>query len=163
MRARADLPIPDSSRPQMIKHSLLALALASLTVGAAAQPAVDAFSKCLADHTTGKDRKDLARWIFVAMGAHPEMRAIAELAPTAPQESSKTAGELFTRLMVESCPDQARAAVQARGGAAIQAGFNVLGQLAMQELMSDREVAARMGLLEQYVDTAKLQSVLGAR
>lgn len=149
----------------MIKPAALALALAlaALAPAAGAQPAVDTFSRCLADHTTGKDRKDLARWIFVAMGAHPEMRAIAELAPTAPQESSKTAGELFTRLIVESCPEQARAAVQLAGGAAIQAGFNMLGQLAMQELMSDRDVAARMGLLEQYVDSTRLQSVLGRR
>jgi hypothetical protein len=28
-------------------------------------------SSCMADSSTGKDRKELARWIFVAMSSHP--------------------------------------------------------------------------------------------
>ena len=39
----------------------------------------------------------------------------------------------------------------------------MLGQLAMQELMTDRDVAAGMGLLEKYVDARKIQSAVGIR
>ena len=146
-----------------MKSSLLALTLCVAATCGHTQPAVDAFSKCLADNTSGRDRKDLARWLFVAMGAHPDMRAIATISASAPQESSKTAGQLFTRLIAEACPDQAKAAVGAVGQVAFQAGFSMLGQLAMQELMTDRDVAAGMGLLEKYVDARKIQSAVGIR
>ena len=34
-------------------------------------------STCVADNTSGKQRKDLARWVFFAMAAHPDFAAYA--------------------------------------------------------------------------------------
>jgi hypothetical protein len=147
----------------LTRRSLLALLLCSLALTVHAQPTVESFSKCLADNTTGRDRKDLARWFFVAMGAHPDMRAIVSIPASATQDSSKVAGQLFTKLIAESCPAEAQAAVRTVGPMAFQTGFSVLGQLAMQELMTDKDVVAGMGMLEKYIDSARVQSVLGAR
>jgi hypothetical protein len=146
-----------------MKRVLICLFLSFCALAASAQPAADALSKCLAESTTGKDRKDLARWLFVAMGAHPDLKAIATLPATAPEESSRVAGQLLTRLLAESCPAQAKAAAAAGGAAAFHAAFSLLGQLAMQELMSDKDVTAGMGLLQKHMDLVKLQSVLGPK
>jgi hypothetical protein len=146
-----------------MKQILTSLLFATITIGAQAQPAVDALGKCLADNTTGKDRKDLARWLFVALGAHPEMKAISTIKPSAPEDSSRVAGALFNRLITETCPKEAKAAVAVSGPPAFQTAFSVLGQLAMQELMADNNVSANMGLLHKYVDNAKIQSVIGGQ
>ncbi len=69
----------------------------------------------------------------------------------------------FTKLLSESCPTQAKTAMQAEGSAAMQTAFGTLGQLAMQELMSNREVNAAMSEFEQFVDQKKVQSAIGAR
>jgi hypothetical protein len=61
--------------------------------------------------------------------------------------------------MTETCPAQVKAAMQVGGAMAIQAAFQVLGQLAMQELMSDKDVRATMGILERYLDKQKLDAV----
>lgn len=143
----------------MRKH-LICLLLAASAFAAHAQPAVDGFGKCLAENTTGKDRKDLARWLFVAMGTHPDMKAIAAISAAANEDSSRVAGRLFTRLIVETCPVQAKAAFDVTGPAAFQTAFGVLGQLAMQELTADKDVSAAMGLLQKHIDTVKVQSVL---
>lgn len=37
----------------------------------------DAANTCLSDSTNGKDRKALARWFFLGMAAHPEIRALS--------------------------------------------------------------------------------------
>jgi hypothetical protein len=146
-----------------MKRSVLCLLFCALGATAHAQPAVDAFGKCLADNTSGKDRKDLARWLYVAMGAHPDMKAISSINSSAPEDSSRVAGELFTRLIAEACPNQAKAAVDATGPVAFQSAFSVLGQLAMQELMADKDVNAGMGLLQKYIDNGKVQSVFGTK
>ena len=146
-----------------MKRTLTCLLVLAVTSAAHAQPSVDAFGKCLADNTSGKDRKDLARWLFVAMGAHPDMKAISSINPSAPEDSSRVAGNLFNRLITEACPKEAKAAVGAVGPIAFQSAFSVLGQLAMQELMTDKNVNASMGLLQKYVDNAKVQTVLGAQ
>ncbi len=150
-------------RLRPLQRLLLTTFVAVLPLTARAEPAVDALSTCLAESTTGKDRKDLARWIFVAMSAHPEMRAIANVAPSAPEDSSRQVGALFTRLIAEACAPQARAASAAVGPVAFQSGFTMLGQLAMQELMTDKDVTAALGLLQKHVDAVKVQSVLSAR
>ncbi len=145
-------------------HKILIAALFCILVTEVrAQQPVESFSKCVAESTTGRDRKDLAKWLFVAMGAHPEMKAIATVPPAAAEESSRAAGQLFTRLIAESCAKEARAAVQVGGSSAIQSAFNVLGQLAMQELMADRDVAAGMSAIEKYVDSERVRSVLSGK
>jgi len=146
-----------------MKRILICVSLAASALAVHAQPTVDALSKCLAENTTGRDRKDLAKWLFVAMGAHPEMKAIASITASAPEESSRAAGSLFTKLITESCPSQAKAALAAVGPSAFQSGFTVLGQLAMQELMADKDVAAGMGMLQKYIDSEKLHSALGPK
>jgi hypothetical protein len=145
-------------------NKLIIVALGCLlATDARSQQAVESFSKCVAESTTGRDRKDLAKWLFVAMGAHPEMKAIATVPPAAAEESSRAAGQLFTRLIADSCAKEARAAVQVGGSSAIQSAFNILGQLAMQELMADRDVAAGMSAIEKYVDAERVRSVLGGK
>jgi hypothetical protein len=128
-----------------------------------AQSAVDEFSRCMAENSTGKDRKVLARWLFVSMGAHPEMRSVSTLSAGAAEQASREAGELFTRLLADQCPNQTRAAVRAVGPVAIQSAFAVLGQLAMQELMTDKDVAAGMALLQKHLNTSKLEPLLNPR
>lgn len=132
--------------------------LLSLAPPARAQVEVQALSACIAEGASAKDRKDLARWMFVSMAAHPDMRAITSVPATATESASRAAGELLTRLMAETCPAQVKAAMQVGGAMAIQTAFQVLGQLAMQELMSDKDVLATMGILERYIDKQKLEA-----
>ncbi|KPF48469.1 hypothetical protein IP87_18055 [beta proteobacterium AAP121] len=146
------------SLPQSLLAGLALSLLLSLAPPARAQAEVQALSTCIAEGATGKDRKDLARWMFVAMAAHPDMRAISSVPAAATDSASRAAGELFTKLLAETCPAQVKAAMQAGGPMAIQAAFQVLGQLAMQELMSDKDVLASMAILERYIDKQKIDA-----
>ena len=88
------------------------------------------------------------------------MKAISTITPGSADSSSQVAGALFTRLIADSCPKEAKAAVEATGPVAFQSAFSILGQLAMQELMADKDVNAGMSLLQKYIDNAKLQAAL---
>lgn len=82
-------------------RSLVLLSLLALVPLAHATPASDAAGTCLADSTTGKDRKQLARWIFLAMAQHPEIGDLAKVTPAALEEANKQTGALFTRLIAD--------------------------------------------------------------
>ena len=120
---------------------------------APSRPPVDALRGCLADSTSGRDRKDLAKWIFLAMAAHPEMKQHSVGAAAAGVESSKAVAALVTRLLTESCAKEAKA-VMATGdaGTAMRLAFEGLGQLAMAELMTDKAVEEAMGGFARYLD-----------
>jgi hypothetical protein len=94
------------------------------------------------------------------MSSHPELSDIAGSIEGTRENVDRSMGKLVTRLLAESCPEQTRSAVQREGNMALQIAFGVLGQLAMQELMSNRSVAESVGRFEQYIDKEKVEPVL---
>lgn len=142
---------------------IAALALMAPMV-ASAESYEQALSKCLAENTTGKERKQFAHWVFLAMGAHPEIKQhLSPSAAAAADEANKTLARTFMRLVTENCVKEARSAYENGGAVAFQSSFGVLGQLAMQELMGDRAVAESMSAFEKYLDAEKLNQALVAK
>ena len=140
------------------------VAAASVTLSAQSDSAETALKTCLADNTSGKDRKDLARWIFLALAAHPELKqdAGSNLA-AAGDESSRTMAALVTRLFTESCVNETRAVLQSGQTQSLQFAFEGLGQLAMRELMADKSVQASMNLFQRYIDQKRFTEALTAK
>jgi hypothetical protein len=145
----------------MLRWFIVAVML-GVSVSAQGEQPVDALKKCLADNTTGKDRKDLAKWVFLAMAAHPEMKQhMNATASAAADESSRTMAALVTRLLTDSCVNETKAVIQdGQGSRSLQLAFESLGQLAMRELMADNSVQASMGLFERYIDQQRFTEAL---
>ena len=135
---------------------------ASVKPGSGALEPVDALKTCVADNTSGKDRKDLAKWVFFAMAAHPEIKPYVGANVAGPaDESSKTMATLVTRLLTDSCVGEVKAVMKTgQGSQAVKLAFTTLGALAMQELMADKAVQDAMGSFGRYVDQARLNGVL---
>jgi hypothetical protein len=148
----------------------LASALAVAVIGsiiavspAIAGPATDALTTCVADNTTGKDRKDLALWMFVAMTAHPEIHPFSNVTDANRDEVDKKMAALATRLITDSCKTEAKAAIESEGSESFKAAFGALGKLAMQELMSNPSVRASFARYEKYLDKDKFDSVFAKK
>jgi hypothetical protein len=119
---------------------------------------------CLAEETSGKDRTDLAVWVFLAMSSHPSMKQFAaDGAADAMTDSSRRIGTLVTRLLAESCVKETRAAITGGGAQSLQLAFEGLGQLAMQELMIDKSVRDSMAAFQEYVDQRRLMEAFIAK
>lgn len=147
----------------MLRLILIALVLL-ITTSTFAQNVTEPLSRCLAENTSGKDRKDLAKWIYFAMSEHPDMKRYAATgASLARDESQKTAAAIFTRLLADQCAKEASQAVKIGGTLAIQSAFSTLGQLAMQELMSDKDVAAGMSSFQKYLDQDRINQALSQK
>lgn len=128
---------------------------------AAFADSISSLTQCVADSTTGKQRKELARWIFLSMSSHPDLRQyIGTKAENDIEPTNKVTADLYVALISEQCAKEANAAFKEHGSAAIVKAFEVLGALAMQELMSNKETEAAMGAFEKYVDASKVQAAL---
>ena len=141
-------------------------ALAAVLIGstiiassAIAGPATNALITCMADNTTGKDRKDLARWIFVGMSVHPEIQSLSKVTETDRDQLDRKMAAIVTRLLTENCQVQAKLAMEKEAGEApLKAAFGVMGRLAMQELMTNPEIQSAFTGFAKYLDTNKLNS-----
>ena len=142
---------------------LAAVAMSAMLPGIGnANPVIEATSNCLTDSTTGRDRKELVKWIFVSISKHPEITALANYSPEQSERISRNVGKLFTRLIAEDCGKEIRAMVAAEGPDSISTAFEVLGRVAMVELMSHPDVGAALGSLADFTDQEKIQKSLSA-
>ena len=137
---------------------LLATVLNPLSVKAS--PAGESLGVCMVDSLTGKERKQLAQWIFFAMAAHPDIKEFSKVSVEAQSKTNEYIGKLVSRLVTENCSEQLKAAVKEDGQAAIAGAFELVGKVAMQELMSNKEVIASISGYAKFVDQEKLGALL---
>ena len=134
--------------------SLLFGTMFSLSIYAG--PATNEFGVCLTDSLTGKERKNLAKWIYFAIAAHPEITQYSKITESSRDDTNQYVGKLVTRLMTDDCPKQASAAIKEGGSKAIEHAFGLVGQVAMQELMADKNVSGSISGFEKYLDQEKI-------
>ena len=153
---------PHPRHHRIMNNTRLACVVIALAIQSVAQasPSTDALGNCLSDSTTGKDRKDLAKWIFASMSAHPEIASIARVGTEATETAQRSVGVLFTRLISESCANEMRAVVKAHSAEGVKAPFEHLGNIAMEELISNQQVNAVIAGFERYLDKAKVEPIV---
>lgn len=117
----------------------------------------DDISRCLSDSTSGKDRKDLARWVFTVMATHPEILKITSVTPKDRDSAEQAAGQLYNKLLTQDCKPQIEAAFKNKDATAARSAFEYLGKLAMQELMADPNVTKSFSGITKYIDFEKLR------
>jgi hypothetical protein len=148
----------------MSKHVKALMFLMAILIGSPAfsQAPTDAFSTCLGDSLTGKERKNLAKWIFFAIGAHPELKSYSNVSSNDIKAIDEYTGRLITRLLTVDCPGQLKAAYS-RDPASVQIAFEMVGRVAMQELMTSQEVQKAVTNYAKFADTEKIQKALSSK
>lgn len=135
------------------------LVVSVLAPAVQAGPAAQAFGTCLTDALSGKERKDMAQWIYFAIAAHPEMKSFSKVTDEDRNRMDQYMGKLVTRLISEDCPEKAKAAMKEGGAYAFQQAFGLVGQVAMRELMTDPNVQKAIMGYTQYLDQKKLKAL----
>jgi hypothetical protein len=116
-------------------------------------------SRCLVSSTSVKDKTNLVRWIFATAALHPEVSNIAAVSKQQRENLNREMGKLLERLLTDKCRKQTQDAIKYEGGVAIQLSFQVLGQVAMQELMSNPEVGKGFAAISNYIDESKIKAL----
>jgi hypothetical protein len=142
----------------LVKVAVLSIGIFSGTSSIAATPAQE-LGTCLVDTLNGKERKKLAKWIFFSIGAHPEMKKFTNVSYLDTQESDKYIGKLITKILTVDCPSELNAANKS-DPLAVQKAFELVGQVAMQELMSNQETMEAISNYSVYTDEKKINEIL---
>jgi hypothetical protein len=120
----------------------------------------DDLGKCIVEHASPADRTLLVRWIYGAMSVSPGVAAMAKVSSEDRTMLSKQAVQLMVRLLADDCHAQSVAAIKYDGSGAIETAFELLGRVAMRDLMTDPAVSKELAALGQGVDTSKLDALM---
>jgi len=138
---------------------IVILGAALMSGPATASPAADALGTCLIDFLNGKERKELGKWIFLGISAHPEISGFTNISLEDRDDSDQYIGNLITRLLTEDCLTEAKNATATGGSVALTSAFELVGRVAMQELMTDTNVSSAISGFEKYLDAEKLSTL----
>ena len=148
-----------------MKALLIASMLGAVAIPhiAYASPASDALGTCLVDSLTGKERKELATWMFFGMAAHPEIKKYANVTSEDRANSDKDVANLLSRLLIKDCMQQAKDAVRADGQVALTSAFEMVGKVAMRELATNKDVSTALTSYGNYLDKRVFSDVFNAK
>jgi len=113
---------------------------------------------CFIDSLNGKDRKELVKWIYFSMSAHPELESYTNIPTADMQNSYQRIGDLFTRLFVEDCPNEARAVRQA-DPQGLKKAFEVVVKIAIRDMLIEKGVRTAVNNYSSFVDQEKIKGV----
>lgn len=142
-----------------IKCMLVGVLLCSVGICSPAAASESRLGSCMVDAMTGKERKEMAKWVFFAMTAHPEIKEYSRVPAQARVTTDKYIANIVTRLLSEDCLAETRAGVKQEGSSAIVSAFELVGKVAMQELMSDKDVNQSIGAYAKYLDKEKMRQI----
>lgn len=145
-----------------MKHLLTYIILITglvFTIPVTSGTAANDLGNCMIDSLNGKERKLLAKWVFFAMAAHPEINSYSNISNKDRKEVDEAFGNLTTRLFTSDCGNELRIAYKT-DSTALQKAFELVGQVAMQEIMTNRNVKSAIVNYAQYVDQEKINSLI---
>ncbi|WP_448658643.1 hypothetical protein ACPVPU_14335 [Sphingomonas sp. CJ99] len=137
-----------------------ALALASASPAAAQGQQAAALDRCLSAKTTRADRTAMVRWTFAVAALSPDLADLAQVTPAKREAATQAAAVVFNRLAFTDCKTEMTAAARTGGQAALQQGFSRIAQLALQERLSDPQVAGGLMALVARLDLGALAAMM---
>lgn len=138
--------------------AIAALCTLGAPVPAAAGIYTDDFTRCLVAATSTEDRVAFARWMFTAMSAGEAVRDLTNVTEAQRVEGNRGTAQLVQRLILTDCRAQALLALKYEGGDAIGTGFEMVGRVAIGDLMRDPGVAAQIESLDTYIDQDAMEA-----
>lgn len=142
---------------------VLALFLSSAAT-AQAGPYADALARCMNDRMSDADRVVLMKWIYGALGAHPQVQDLGPIDVQKFAPVSRAMGELVQRLIARDCRKEGADAVKNEGMSSIEFAFSSVGQFAARGLFADAAVVERVADYTKHVDVTELtKALMGAQ
>ena len=140
-----------------MKLRMMLLAAGVLLSGVAqAGPYTDKLSQCLVGKSTMDDHVVIVQWMFAAMSRHPSVAPMGSVSEDQVDKANARMAQLFSRLLTETCKDEAKAALKNEGDVAMQQGFQALGQVAGRELFLNQDVEKSLTGMTKYIDVKKV-------
>lgn len=146
-----------------IQKIFIGIFISVTTLSASAVPTADALTSCITDNTTGKERKEMVKFIFMALASHPEIKEISKITESDREKTYQAFANTLTRLLTQNCAEETRNSLKTGSKEDLQSAFRAFGQLGARELMTNPDVATSLSNFERYLDTKKLEALAPVR
>ncbi len=138
----------------------LLIVFLSFNFNISAGPFTDDFSRCLITKTTSQEKTDLVRWIYVTISFHPQLAEMSNLSSEDVEMVNIRIADYMTNVFAYKCNRELIEAIKYEGEDSVVATFELLGEIAITEIMNDEGVAMASEFFTQYLDQSILADAL---
>ena len=123
-------------------------------------PFTDEFAKCIVMKTTTQEKTDLVRWIYVTMSFHPQLMDLSNLTADDVEMANIRIADYMTNVFAYKCNEELNMAIEYEGEESVYYAFELLGEIAMTEVLEDEGVRAASELFIGYIDVSIFEEIL---
>ena len=141
--------------------SLIALvATAVYAERALAGPYANDLAKCFVQSSSSDDKTQFVDWMFAELSLNPSVAPFSSITDEQRAAFTRKSADYYQRLLFKDCRQQSIDALKYEGPTALVAGFRLIGEVAVRELMNNPKTRAGMAALSASVDKGKLVELL---
>lgn len=142
-------------RPALVAAAVCAVAVPMAATAQTAEAEAQALAQCVQLSTDGKDRILTARWLMGALGSAPQLQDMVQIDAQKRDQNDRGMAALFTRLLTVDCLAESKAVFRRdASGSGIRQAFEVLGEIAVQELFGGDPTGGSMASYTKYLKDA---------
>ncbi len=132
----------------------------SISFNLSAGPFTDDFSRCIISKTTSQEKTDLVKWIYVTISFHPQLAEMSNLSSNDVEMANIRIADYMTNIFAYKCNEELIEAIKFEGEDSVIKTFELLGEIAISEIMRDEGVAMASEFFTQYLDENILAEAL---
>lgn len=140
-------------------HLMIAAAILAPATVAHAGAYTDDLGKCLVRKSSAADQTLLMQSMFSSLSASAAVKSIASTTPEQRRAYNHKAAMLYQRLMFIDCRSETVAVLKYEGQSGLNTGFEMLGETAISNLMSDPDVEREFQDAAAKFDQDKLKTL----
>jgi hypothetical protein len=148
-----------SEEDSVVRFALSLIALVAATICAQrawAGPYADDLAKCFVQSSSVDDKTLFVEWMFAELSLNPSVAPLTSLTDAQRVAFTQKSADYYQRLMFKDCRQQMIDGLKYEGPAAMTAGFRIIGQVAVREMMSNPKTQAGMAALTKSLNKEKL-------
>jgi hypothetical protein len=137
--------------------SLIALVGAAVYAQpASAGPYADDLAKCFVQSSSIDDKTLFIEWMFAELSLNPAVAPLTSITDEQRAVFTRKSADYYQRLLYKDCRHQVIDGLKYEGPSAMAAGFRIIGQVAVREMMNNPNTRAGMAALTASLDKEKL-------
>ena len=138
----------------------LIIFLLTISFNLNAGPFTDEFSRCIVTKTTSQEKTDLVKWIYVTISFHPQLADMSNLSSEDVEMVNIRVADYMTNVFAYKCNKELIEAIKYEGENSVVTAFELLGEIAISEIMVDEGVSIASEFFTQYLDESVIAEAL---
>src|SRR6201999_1820595 len=122
---------------------------------ASAGPYANDLAKCFVQSSSTDDKTHFVDWMFAELSLNPSVAPLSSVTDEQRDAFTRKSADYYQRLLFKDCRQQSVDALKYEGTAALVTGFQIMGEVAVRELMNNAKTRAGMATLSASVDKNK--------